>query len=260
MSPTLRYRRRRADSAEGASGAGSSIHRAKKRAMTLIEVLIVMALIALVLGAVVVGSGQLSSSRLRHSSTMLTGAIRVGFARATATSKTVRLVMDFGENAIWLEEGDQPHLVQSKDVTGTGGASPATAAEQQALAESSRIMKGPTIPKTAFKEIDAMGVAASEPGKGHKPLDRGIKFRSVQSQHDDAPRTEGRAYLYFWPGGMTERSAIQLRVGESEDPSNIVTLVVQPLTGRVTVKSGPVEIVAPKDDQEASEREDPGAF
>src|SRR5687768_3807581 len=130
----------------------SSTHRAWKRAMTLIEVLIVMALLALVLGAVVVGSGQLASSRLRHSSTMVTGAIRVGFTRATASSKTVRLVMDFGENAIWLEEGDQPHLVQSKDVTGTGGATPATAAEQQAIAESSRILTGPPIPKATFRE------------------------------------------------------------------------------------------------------------
>jgi general secretion pathway protein H len=238
----------------------SSIRRAKERAMTLIEVLIVMALIAIIMGAMVVGSGQLSSSRLRHSSTMLTGAIRVGFSRATATSKTVRLVMDFGENAIWLEEGDQPHLVQSKDVTGTGGASPATVAEQQALDESSRILKGPPIPKATFREIDAMGVAASEPGKGHKALDRGIELRSVQSQHDDTPRTEGRAYLYFWPGGMTERSAIQLRVGKSEEASSTVTLVVQPLTGRVTVKDGPVEMPSPKDDKEASEREDPGAF
>src|SRR5262245_57891513 len=82
---------------------------ARSRAMTLIEVLIVMGLLAIIMGAVVVGGGQLASSRLRRSSTMLTGAIRVGFSRATATSKTVRLVMDFKENSIWLEEGDQPH-------------------------------------------------------------------------------------------------------------------------------------------------------
>jgi general secretion pathway protein H len=232
--------------------------------MTLIEVLIVMGLMALILGAVVVGSGQRNSAKLHHSATMITGAIRVGFSRASATSKTVRLVMDFEANELWLEEGDQPHLVQSKDLTGTGGASAATAAEQQALAESSRIMKGPPIPKATFKEIDAMGVAASEPGKGHKPLDGGITFRQIQSQHDDAPRKEGRAYLYFWPGGNTERSAIQLRVGKlqegKEDNATTVTLLVQPLTARVTIKDGAVDMPAPKDDKESSEREDPGAF
>jgi len=234
--------------------------RRASRAMTLIEVLIVMALIALILGAVVVGSGQLGSSRLRHSSTMITGAIRVGFSRATATSKTVRLVLDMKENAIWLEEGDQPHLVQTKDISGTGGAAAATEAERASLAESSRILKGPTAPKTQFKEIDAMGLAASEPGKGHKAIERGIKIRQVQTAHDDEARKEGRAYLYFWPGGLTERAAIQLKAGEGEGEEKTVTLIVAPLTGKVTVKDGAVDVPKPVDDKEASDREDPGAF
>lgn len=234
--------------------------RATSRAMTLIEVLIVMALIALILSAVVIGSGQMASSRLRHSSTMIVGAVRVGFSRATASSKTVRLVMDFDENALWLEEGDQPHLVQSKDSSGTGGAEAATVAEKQALEESGRILKGPSAPRTAFKEIDAMGLVASEPGKGHKPLERGIKFRRVQAAHDDEARSSGRAYLYFWPGGQTERAAIQLKAGDGDDERNTVTLLVAPLTGRVTIKDGAVDMPRPYDDKEASDREDPGTF
>jgi general secretion pathway protein H len=228
--------------------------------MTLIEVLIVLALIALITSAVVIGTGQLGSSRLRHSSTMIVGAVRVGFTRATSTSKPVRLVMDFEKSEIWLEEGDQPMLVQSKDTSGTGGASAATLSEKEALEESSRILKGPTPPRPSFTEIDPMGLVASEPGKGHKPLERGITFRQVQTGHDDKARTEGRAYLYFWPGGQTERASIQLRVGESKDEHDAVTLLVQPLTGKVTVKDGAVDLPTPQDDKEASEREDPESF
>jgi general secretion pathway protein H len=228
--------------------------------MTLIEVLIVLAIVALVMGAVVIGSGQMASSKLRHSSTMIVGAVRVGFARASASSKSVRLVFDFEENAIWLEEGDQPMLVQSKDTTGTGGAAAATMAEKTAQEESSRIVKGPTPPKPAFTEIDAMGLAASTPGKGHKPLERGIKLREVQTAHDAEPRKTGRAYLYFWPGGQTERASIQLKIGDSDDEKNVVTLLVSPLTGKVAVKDGAVALPKPLDDKEASEREDPGAF
>lgn len=228
--------------------------------MTLIEVLIVLSIIALIMGAVVVGSGQLASSRLRHSSTMIAGAVRVGFSRATSSSKTVRLVMDFEQSELWLEQGDQPMLVQSKDTSGTGGAAAATMAEKQALEESSRIVKGPTPPKAAFTEIDAMGLAASAPGKGHKPLERGIKLREVQSAHDDKPRTTGRAYLYFWPGGQTERANIQLKVGDSTSEKAAITLVVSPLTGKVTVKDGAVPFTTPEDDRAASEREDPGAL
>lgn len=234
--------------------------RVVQRGLTLVEVLIVMAIVALIMGAVVIGSGQLSGSRMRHSSTMIAGAIRVGFSRASATSKSVRLVMDFTENEIWLEEGDQPMLVQSKDLTGTGGAAAATNAEKQAVEESSRIVKGPTAPRTSFKEIDAMGLVASTPGKGHKPLERGIKFREVQTAHDDEPRTEGRAYLYFWPGGQTERASIQLRIGDSKEERDALTILVAPLTGKATVKDGAVALAKPTDDREASEREDPGAF
>jgi len=236
------------------------IRRSAARGLTLIEVLIVMAIVALILGAVVVGSGQLGSSRLRHSSTMIAGAIRVGFSRASATSKSVRLVMDFTENEIWLEEGDQPMLVQSKDITGTGGAAAATGAEKLAIEEGSRIVKGPTAPRVSFKEIDAMGLAASTPGKGHKALERGIKLREVQTGHDDEPRREGRAYLYFWPGGQTERASIQLKVGEANEEKDAISLLVAPLTGKVTVKDGAVVLPKPADDKEASEREDPGAF
>jgi general secretion pathway protein H len=232
----------------------------RARGLTLIEVLVVMAIIAILMGAIVVGSGQVASARMRHSSTMIAGAIRVGFARASATSKSIRLVMDFTENEIWLEEGDQPMLVQSKDTSGTGGAAAATTAEKQALEEGARIVKGPTPPRASFHEIDAMGLAASTPGKGHKPLERGIKFREVQIQHDDKPRTEGRAYLYFWPGGQTERASIQLKVGDDKEEKDALTILVAPLTGKATVKDGAVEMPKPIDDSESSEREDPGAF
>jgi general secretion pathway protein H len=191
---------------------------------------------------------------------MIVGAVRVGFTRATASSKTVRLVMDFQDNAIWLEEGDQPHLVQSKDVSGAGGAAASTMAEKQALEESSRILKGPTAPRTSFQEIDAMGLVASDPGKGHKALERGIKFRQVQTAHDPEPRKDGRAYLYFWSGGMTERASIQLKVGDSDEEANAVTLIIAPLTGKVTIKDGAIDLPNPQDDKEASDREDPGTF
>ncbi|MDB4943382.1 MAG: ral secretion pathway protein [Labilithrix sp.] len=238
--------------------ARSGLRRA--RGLTLVEVLIVLAIVAVMMGAIVIGSGQLASSRARHSSTMIAGAIRIGFSRASATSKSVRLVMDFTESEIWLEEGDQPMLVQSKDLTGTGGAAAGTVAEKTAIEESGRIIKGPTAPRTAFHEIDPMGLAASAPGKGHKALERGIKFREVQTSHDDDPRKDGRAYLYFWPGGQTERASIQLKVGEANEEKDAITLVVSPLTGKITVKDGAVALAKPTDDKESSEREDPGAF
>jgi general secretion pathway protein H len=94
----------------------------------------------------------------------------------------------------------------------------------------------------------------------HKALERGIKFRAVQTAHDDDARKEGRAYLYFWPGGQTERAAIQLQVIGDDDEKSGITMIVSPLTGKVTIKDGSVDMPKPQDDAESSDREDPGAF
>ncbi len=105
----------------------------------------------------------------------------------------------------------------------------------------------------------ALGFADDEAGKGGKPLPRGITFRSVQTTHDDAPRTSGRAYLYFWPGGRTERASIQVRIGTSDSADQaFMTVLVSPLTGRATIKGGAEDLVVPTDDAHSSEREDTG--
>ncbi len=226
------------------------------RALTLIEVLIVLAIIGIMTAGVVAGSGQLAGARLKHSTAVLAGAVRVAYARATSMSRSVRIVFDFQESTFWIEDGDLPMLVQSKDLTATGGADPATVAEKAAVDEGDRIVKGPRAPRPHFTAVDTPGLAASQVRKGPKSLDRGIRFREVEASHDDAPRKEGRAYLYFWPGGMTERASIQISIGDSKDDSDTMTLLVSPLTGKVAVKAGAAPMTRPADDREASEREE----
>jgi general secretion pathway protein H len=222
--------------------------------------MVVMAIIALVTGVAVAGSMQLPTARLRGSATMITSAIKVAYTRATATSRNLRLVMDLDHQKIWLEESDVPMLAKSKDTTGTGGADAVTKTEQAAIAETEKIMQGPPLPKPPFHPIETFGFGDLEAGKGGKPLQRGITFRSVQTPHDDKPRTEGRAYLYFWPGGRTEPASIQLRIGTSDEQSHMLTVLVSPLTGKVTIKPGAVDLVVPTDDKGASDVEDPGGF
>ncbi len=231
--------------------------RPSARGLTLIEIMVVLALMALVVGVVVAGSAQSAESRLHRSTTMIASAIKVAYTRATATSHDLRLVLDLDQQKIWLEESDVPMLVQSKDKAATGGADPVTQAEKAALEEGEKIIKGPPIPKPRFHSIAALGFADDEAGKGGKPLPRGITFRSVQTTHDDLARTAGRAYVYFWPGGRTERACIQVRIGKSDSVDQAMTVLVSPLTGRVAIKGGAEELVVPTDDAQ-SEREDTG--
>jgi len=230
--------------------------RSATRALTLIEIIVVIVIMAVVVGIAVGGSQQLPSARLRRSATMIASAVKVAYTRATATSRDLRLVLDLDKQKVWLEESDAPMLVQSKDKTGTGGADPMTQAEKAALDEGAKIMNALPIPKARFHPIEAYGFGDVENGKGGKPLQRGITFRSVQTAHDDSARTSGRAYVYFWPGGRTERASIQVRIGDSPDDDRTLTLLVSPLTGKVSIKSGPAELQLPTDDATASDRQD----
>jgi general secretion pathway protein H len=233
--------------------------RKEQRGLTLVEILVVISIIAIVTTVAVAGSMELPSARLRRSATMIASAVKVAYTRATATSHDLRLVMDFDSRKIWLEESDIPMLVRSKDTTGTGGADPVTQAETEAYAEGDKIVKGPPVPKPRFHPIEAFGFGDVDSGKGGKPLAPGIQFASVQSAHDDAPRTSGRAYLYFWPGGRTERSSIQLRIGDSDEDSRTLTLLVSRFTGNVAIKGGAVSLEMPTDDGRLpSQREDTG--
>jgi general secretion pathway protein H len=220
-----------------------------------------MLLLALIMGGVVLGGGQVASERLKHTATMIAGAVRVGFLRSTATAKSQRIVFDMDQEAMWLEESDLPMLVQSKDTSPTGGAEAATALEKKTLEENDRILKGPHPPRPSFHPIKPqLGFSDGSGAKGPRPLDRGITFREIQTIHDDTPRVSGRAYLYFWPGGQTELANIQLRTGHSIADGDTLTLVVSPLTGKVTVKNGSVAFVLPVDDRASSEREEKGAL
>jgi general secretion pathway protein H len=224
----------------------------------LLEILIVMILIGLMMGVMIFGSGQMTASRLKRATTMVAGAVRVAYTRATATSKSQRLVLDLDDQTLWLEESNTPMLVQSKDTTSTGGAAAVTEAERLAFQESDRILKGPHAPKASYHAVESLGFSSTTGVRGPRPLGRGLRFREAQSEHDSDPRTKGRVYIYFWPGGQTERASIELAPIASSSDDDILTLLVAPLTGKVTVKNGPVPLVIPIDDTGASERVDPG--
>jgi general secretion pathway protein H len=233
------------------------IHRRNRRStrgLTLIELIVVVSLMALFMGAVVFGMGAATNSRVRASATMIAGAVRVAFTRAASTSKSMRIVFDLDANMVVLEEANMPMLVRRDDETGSDGASPGTAQEEAAVAEAERLVKGPTAPRPMFKPIDAYGFDTEDPSKGRE-LGRGVVFRRVEVARSEEPYLSGRAYLYFWPGGQTERASIQVgRRGETGD-GGVISILVSPLTGRVRIEGGAKPMDRPRDD---SEREDTG--
>ncbi len=229
--------------------------RSTNRGVTLIEVLIVVALLALVSGLAMVGTGVADGARLKRSASMIASASRVAYGHANATSKTVRLVFDFDERTVSLEEASG-ELSLAKNELG-GGAEAATEAEKKALEEAEAILKGPRAPRPQFKKAKAFGFDP-EKGKTGKELDRHIRFLQIETTHLDEPQRQGRAYLYFWPGGQTERAAIQLSINGSEEDTDVMTLLISPLTGKAALKKGKISMPRPRDDIEESDRQDTG--
>ncbi|HEY3494542.1 MAG TPA: prepilin-type N-terminal cleavage/methylation domain-containing protein [Polyangiaceae bacterium] len=220
--------------------------RGNRRGVTLVETLIVVALIALLSGGAVFGSGMLKSSRMKGASTLIASSVRLGLARANSTGRPMRLVLDLDGEKVLLEEGNSSVMLREKGKT-TGGAEAATEAEQAAKAESDRILEGPRAPRPSFTPAKAF----SETPEGRE-LGAGVDLAVVQTEHDEEPQSEGRAYVYFWPGGVTERAHIQLKRKGSDEG---LTVVVSALTGRTRIERGLVDMPEPRSDREEDQGE-----
>jgi general secretion pathway protein H len=198
-----------------------------------------------------------SSTRQRSSATLIIAGVRLGMTRANATGRPVRMVFDLDGERVQLEETTSKMLrVKEEDSTGAG-AEPATEAEKKARAEAERIVEGVTKSRPVFTPVKQFGFDGDDPGAGRE-LQSGIEFSQIQTEHDELPRKEGRAYLYFWPGGGTERASIQIKKKGSDDADDGLTVMVSRLTGRAKIERGAVELPKPRSDgDEVSDREEP---
>jgi len=227
--------------------------RYQQRGLTLVELLIVIALIAVLGGTVLMGPGMLEGSRLKSAATLIVSGVRLGLARASTTGRPTRLTFDLDNGKLTLEEADSSVLLREHTKDSSSGSAAASELEKKAQAESERILQGPRSPRARFKPIAGFNSSPDESGPG-RSLGGGVQFISVQTEHDDEPRSSGRAYLYFFPGGTTERASVQLK--RRGDDSGL-TVSISGLTGRAKIERGRVDLPRPRSDGESSERDEP---
>ena len=226
--------------------------RRRQRGLTLVELLIVVALIAVIGGSVLMGPGMLEGSRLKSAATLIVSGVRVGIARASTTGKPTRLSFDLENGKLMLEEASSSVVLREHTKDASSGAEPATELEKKAHAESDRILEGPHSARPSFKPIAGFNSGAGDTGLA-RSLGAGVEFISVQTDHDDEPRTAGHAYLYFFPGGTTERASVQLK-RHGDDTG--LTITVSGLTGRAKIERGRVDLAPPRSDGEAASERD----
>lgn len=243
----------------------------RHRGVSLVEILIVVAIGALLLGGAVYSVRALAKSDLRSSSLKLAGMIRYAFDRSITTGEYFRVVIDLTQSRFWLERSaDRAYLARDKERSPGGGkafdqeaedrrlaeedakqaerdkARQASAANQMksmfgASADSMTYLEPPPKPKRAKFQTFTDAVLKL---KGDVKTGRARLF-DVYTPRQREPYTSGRAYLYFFPDGHTERALIHLRDGE-----DWYSLIVHPLTGRVEIKSGKVDLTSDFDSKE----------
>lgn len=205
-----------------------------------------MGLVALMVTAGAVGLRSLAKSDLRESATHMAGTIRYLFDRASTTGRVHRLVLDFDDGKYWAEVSKDPFVFAPGKETEESRKRDAekkakedelmrVAAEREAGFGSqlpSRYLPKPFIAKRAkFEAFREMAV---------KPitLKSGVALADIYTPRLLKPLSEGKGYLYFFPLGMTEAAVIHLSDQKGE---TFYSLIVHPLTGRVTVKNSLVE-------------------
>ena len=228
------------------------------RGFSLVEILVVIAILGLMMGATVYGFRSIAKSDLRSSSAKLAGAIRYCFDRAVTTGSYFRLVLDLDGNKYWAERSDdRTYLTAGKESSpGKGEALDVQALEKQRDEDDAKLQELATSVGGQMVQLDpppkpkrAKFQTFKDTTLPQVKLTRAKMF-DVFTPRQREPYLKGRAYLYFFPDGHTERAIVRLHDGD-----DFYSLVVHPLTGRVEVVSGKVDIPRDFGDRDEEGRE-----
>jgi general secretion pathway protein H len=204
----------------------------RARGMTLIEVGIAMAIVAGLIAIAIPALSNVTRVQLRQKTGQLAGGVRSLYGGTALAGHSCRLVLDLDAKAYWSECAEGAVQLAREGEQATGGKRELTR-EEELLADAreggdeQEQMKLTLARKSAFK------VSSDIP---RTQLGGSVRFLDIWVQHQPERYTGGKAYLYFWPSGLTERAAIHLAQGD-----DVNTLLVSPLSGKVRIVSGRVD-------------------
>lgn len=227
-------------------------NRLREAGMTVLELMIVLAIIGG--GVVLVRSGfrMLTKADLVENSTELSALLKRTSQLAIEKGEMHRVLFDLDKQLYVVEVCQGARAIQRNEQV-----RPDEEATQRALEKGKERLRG--VPLEAIAQdaetatqhalaiaghhiADRMCIPVEDPisgdstGKGWVRglrAAKGIKFKEIWVQHRDDSSTKGQTAIYFFPNGTSEKAVVELT-----DGSEVFSVLVYGLTGRVVLKDG----------------------
>ena len=196
---------------------------ASARGMTLIEIMIVLTIVASVMGLTAFSMSGLSASKVRSEALHVAGAVRYVYGRSAINGVRYQLTLAVGGNTLSAQCSDKNIPVASAETT----------KEKEKAAKED----GEANPFGIASGGGTMAACDDKILRDFKLKD-GVTIARVVTSHDEAPVESGDATIGFFPNGFVERSMIWVKGADG----GYFTLIVDPMSGRVRVKPGDLEV------------------
>lgn len=211
------------------TGSGSQ----RRAAFTIIEMMLVVSVMALAGAGAVYSFQALNKTQVKSACMRVLAAARFAYGRSITRGTTVRLVLNFEDHSLAVEEAEG-----AVTIVGVGQRQSTTAVSEDDDSvvspwEAAQARLKAALEPTAF--ISPFSTVRGRDGEVLKkysaePFGSGVRVHKMLLTHRPEPRTSGKEAVYFFPGGMNERAVVQLRGGEGLD-APVYTVELLPLSG-----------------------------
>jgi len=230
------------------------LRRAHKQGMTILELMIVLAIIGSAALLLRTGFRLITKADLVENSTELAAIMRRASTLAIEHGEMHRVVLDLDKQVYVVEvcrgslsiarnetlRADEDQKKRALDrarerLAGMPADTSSPSADPEDATRRAVALSGHHIAdRTCVSATDSITGDAEGKGWARKlRADKGVKFKEVWVQHRDDSVTKGQIAIYFFPNGSSEKAVVELT-----DGSEIFSVLVSGLTGRIDLKDG----------------------